>query len=191
MPRLLVLNPQHDAAMTRAIGAAARGAAPGTEIVAPGNRSRQHQGPYDQALCCSGCWRDLRGEPRLCGDGHHLLDDPTVCRRGGYRRRSVIGIAARAALRGRRDRASDRHDGAAGGSGSRSSSSGMAPRASVRGVRAADVKCWRWSVSAFTYRRIRDCAERLLREDAADAIILGCAACRPLGRALPAIWACR
>jgi allantoin racemase len=50
------------------------------------------------------------------------------------------------------------------------------------GVRAADVKVLALErPSAATYRRIRDCAERLLRENAADAIILGCAGMSALG----------
>lgn len=189
MPRLLVLNPNTTAAMTRAIAAAARAvAAPGTEIVArnPESGPASIEGPYDQALCLQPLLAEIaRGERDGCAATViACFDDPGVAAARCLVAGPVIGIAeaslrAAAVIAGRFGIVTTVQPAVPG------IEELVVRHGAARvcaGVRAADVKVLALErPSAITYRRIRDCAARLLREDAADAIILGCAGMSALG----------
>jgi allantoin racemase len=175
--------------MTRSIAAAARAvAAPGTEIVArnPDTGPASIEGPYDQALCLQPLLAEIaRGERDGCeATVIACFDDPGVAAARCLVSGPVIGIAeaamhaaamvaARFAIVTTVQSAVPVIEelvlryGAARG---------------CAGVRAADVRVLALErTRAAAYRRIRDCAARLLRVDRADAIILGCAGMSALG----------
>jgi len=183
MPKLLVLNPNTTAAMTRSIAAAARAVAQGdTTIVArnPETGPASIEGPYDQALCTPHVLDEVaKGEREGC-DATVIacFDDPGVEAARCIASGPVIGIAE-AAMRSAAIIASrfaivTTVAPAVTGIEELVVRYGAARRCVA--VRAAGVPVLALErPSAATYRRIHDCAAEALRIERADAIILGCA----------------
>ncbi|HEY1328535.1 MAG TPA: aspartate/glutamate racemase family protein [Casimicrobiaceae bacterium] len=183
MPRLLVLNPNTTAAMTRSIGAVARSAAqPDTEVVArnPASGPASIEGPYDHALCMPAMLAEVARAER---EGCHAtviacFDDPGVAAARCIATGPVIGIAE-AAMRAAVIIAS-RFAVVTTVGPAVTVIEELAVRYGANGscaaVRAADVAVLGLThVSAATYRRVRDTAMRAVRNDRAEAIVLGCA----------------
>ena len=181
--KLLVLNPNTTAAMTRSIAVAARAVAQAsTTIVArnPETGPASIEGPYDQALCTPHVLDEVaKGEREGC-DATVIacFDDPAVeaarCLASG----PVIGIAEAAmrsaAMIASRFAVVTTVEPAVPGIEELVARYGAARN--CVGVRAADVPVLALErPSAATYRRIRDTAAEMLRAERADAIILGCA----------------
>ena len=183
MPRLLVLNPNTTAAMTRAIGTAARAVAHSdTTIVArnPKSGPASIEGPRDQALCTPHVLDEVaRGEREGC-DATVIacFDDPAVAAARCIATGPVIGIAE-AAMRSAAIIASRFAIVTTVGAAVPGIEELVVRYGAARNcvaVRAADVPVLALErPSAAAYRRIRDTAAELLRVERADAIILGCA----------------
>jgi allantoin racemase len=181
--RLLVLNPNTTAAMTRAIAVAARSVAQsGTTIVArnPETGPASIEGPYDQALCAPHVLDEVaRGEREGC-DATVIacFDDPGVDAARCIATGPVIGIAE-AAMRSAAivaSRFAIVTTVAPAVPGIEDLVVRYGATRQCAAVRAADVPVLALErPSAATYRRIRDCAAEMLRCERADAIIVGCA----------------
>jgi allantoin racemase len=181
--RLLVLNPNTTATMTRAIAVAARAVAQaGTTVVArnPEAGPASIEGPRDQALCTPHVLVEVaRGEREGC-DATVIacFDDPGVEAARRIATGPVIGIAE-AAMRTAAviaSRFAIVTTVAPAVPGIEELVARYGATRTCVAVRAADVPVLALErPSAATYRRIRDSAADALRADRADAIILGCA----------------
>lgn len=192
MPKLLVLNPNTTAAMTRSIAIAAGAVAErGTTIVArnPEAGPASIEGPYDQALCTPHVLVEVaRGEREGC-DATVIacFDDPAVDAARCLVKGPVIGIAE-AAIRSAAiiaSRFAVVTTVAPAVPGIEELVVRYGATRQCVAVRAADVPVLALErPTAATYRRIRDCAAAALREERADAIILGCSGMAALGSRL-------
>jgi allantoin racemase len=190
MPKLLVLNPNTTAAMTRAIAATARSvAAASTEIVArnPSTGPASIEGPYDHALCTLPLLAEVaRGERDGCvATIIACFDDPAVIAARCIATGPVVGIAE-AAMRAASIVAA-RYAIVTTVAAAIPVIEDLVNRygatRSCLAVRAAGVPVLALERAA-SYRRIRDCAADALRSEQADAIVLGCAGMSVLGSRL-------
>jgi allantoin racemase len=189
MPRLLLLNPNSTAAMTRGIAVAARAAAAaGTRIVArnPAQGPAAIEGPYDQAMCLQPLLAEVaRGERDGCvATVIACFDDPGVAAARCLVRGPVLGIAqaamASASLVAARFGIVTTVQPAVDGIEEMVQRYGAAR--ACAGVLAAGVRVQALHrASAANYQRILNAALELLRSRRAEAIVLGCAGMSALG----------
>lgn len=189
MAKLLVLNPNTTAAMTRSIGAAARAvAAPGTEIVErnPDSGPASIESPYEQAMCLQPMLAEVaRGAREGCAATVvACFDDPGIEAARCLVEGPVIGIAEAsmhvACMVASRFAVVTTVRAAVPGIEELVQRYGAARH--CVGVRAADVKVLALvRPSAATYKSIRDTAADLIRVDHAQAIVLGCSGMSALG----------
>lgn len=187
--KLLVLNPNTTAAMTQSIAACARSVAqPGTQIVGrnPETGPASIEGADDHARCLQPMLAEIaRGERDGC-DATIIacFDDPGLVAARRLAAGPVIGIA-QAAMQGAAI--------VAARFGVVTTVDPAVPviedlvvrygaTHSCVAVRAAGVPVLSLEqATAAIYTRVRDCAERMLLDDGADAIVLGCAGMSALG----------
>ncbi|KAA5606363.1 aspartate/glutamate racemase family protein [Roseospira marina] len=193
MPRLLVLNPNTTASMTRTIGAAARAvAAQGTEILDrnPAMGPASVEGWYDEALCLPGMLQEIaRGEAEGV-DGHLIacFDDPGLdaarcratapvvgCAEAGLHMASLIAGRFAVVTTLSRSVATIEH---------------LAHRYGVAGrcaVRATDIPVLDLEIPGSAAEdRIAGEIDRAIADDRAEAIVLGCAGMADLAGRLSA-----
>ena len=190
--RIRVINPNTTLSMTAKIGAAARAAAgPGTEIVAvsPGLGPVYIEGHYDEAISALGVLDEVRRGEAEGTDGYVIacFGDPGLLAAREAARGPVVGIAE-AAMRAasfvctgfsvvttlERTRVIAEH---------LVVSYGM--ERCCRRVRATELAVLDLEVEGSDAgRRITEECRRALREDGADAVVLGCAGMADLAEAI-------
>jgi len=190
--RIRVINPNTTLSMTAKIGAAARAAAgPGTEIVAvsPEMGPASIEGHYDEAISALGVLDEVRRGEAEGTDGYVIacFGDPGLLAAREAARGPVVGIAE-AAMRAasfvstgfsivttlERTRVIAEHLVVSYGLGR-----------GCRRVRATELAVLDLEVEGSdARRRITEECRRALREDGADAIVLGCAGMADLAEAI-------
>jgi allantoin racemase len=188
--RILVINPNTTASMTRKIGAAAKGAASiGSEIIAvnPDSGPPSIEGYYDEALSLSGLLGEMRNAPGMDAYIIACFDDSGLEAARSLTEAPVIGIGEAAfhmatliagafsvvTTLNRSVPAIEQN----------LQKYGLARRCA--NVRASEVAVLDLEVPGSDARsRVSQEIGRAVREDGAEAIVLGCAGMADLARAL-------